>query len=459
MKTRILIPTILCALAALQLWAQSQTGTPLWIYDAGTLIKSSPALAADGTVYFAAGSNLHAVTNNGSVASNKWLFPVGNGEAGSPAIASDGIILVASHGSGFLYAVDSNGAEKWKFPTGGGFGSPAIAADNTIFTSAVGDCYAVKPDGSELWKYPIGGAVKFGSPSIGASGVVFVPSPQVATFYSFTPAGGERWHFTFEYPNEPRDSAAIGANGTIFLPADGIYAFSEIGSNIWTAYINQFVPSSPAIGPDGTIYVTVPTYEPPFLCYGFSLCALNSSGAIAWQFNTNRACRNVAGTTPAIDSSGVIYFVYFDTLFALRSNGTLLWAYSVQGDPADPNTYSYTAPAIGADGTIYATFGSKLYAIANTNGLADSAWPMYRGNARHTGKIEKPALKQPKKRADANFEFQLFAQLGQTNVIETTTNLNMWTSLTSVVVTTVPQPVVDLSASNHPTRFYRSSTP
>jgi len=84
---------------------------------------------------------------------------------------------------------------------------------------------------------------------------------------------------------------------------------------------------------------------------------------------------------------------------------------------------------------------------------------MYRGNYRHTGKIEKPAVQQPKKRADANFEFQLYAQLGQTNVIETTTNLSNWTSLTSVVVTTVPQPVVDLTASNHPARYYRSIAP
>ena len=84
---------------------------------------------------------------------------------------------------------------------------------------------------------------------------------------------------------------------------------------------------------------------------------------------------------------------------------------------------------------------------------------MYRGNARHTGKSEKPALQQPKKRADTNFEFQLYAQLGQTNVIETTTNLSIWTSLTSVVVTTVPQPVVDLTASNAPARHYRTLAP
>ena len=106
------------------------------------------------------------------------------------------------------------------------------------------------------------------------------------------------------------------------------------------------------------------------------------------------------------------------------------------------------------------TRGNRLYAVATgTNGPADSPWPMFRGNYRHTGKIEKPALLQPKKRADANFEFQLYAELGQTNVIETSTNLSTWTSLTSVVATTVPQPVVDLTASNAPSRLYRSVAP
>ena len=119
-----------------------------------------------------------------------------------------------------------------------------------------------------------------------------------------------------------------------------------------------------------------------------------------------------------------------------------------------------TSPVIGPDGTLYAALGTTLYALATgTNGPADSPWPMYRGNYRHTGKVEKPALKQPRKRADANFEFRLYAQLGQTNALETTTNLSVWTSLTNVVVTNVPMDVVDFTASNSPARFYRVRSP
>jgi hypothetical protein len=68
-------------------------------------------------------------------------------------------------------------------------------------------------------------------------------------------------------------------------------------------------------------------------------------------------------------------------------------------------------------------------------------------------------LKQPQKRADGNFQFQLDGQLGQAFAIEGSTNLANWTSLTSVVAVTLPVEVADLTATNAPVRFYRASSP
>ena len=120
---------------------------------------------------------------------------------------------------------------------------------------------------------------------------------------------------------------------------------------------------------------------------------------------------------------------------------------------------TYTSPAIGPDGTIYVTFGNTLYAIYNTNKLADSPWPMYRQNARHTGKVEKPSLQQPKKRADANFQFQIYAQLGVTNTVQASPDLSTWSALADVAITNVPMDFIDLDASNFPSRFYRTLGP
>jgi len=82
---------------------------------------------------------------------------------------------------------------------------------------------------------------------------------------------------------------------------------------------------------------------------------------------------------------------------------------------------------------------------------------MYQQNARRTGKIERPALKPPQKRSDANFDLQLFPQqVGLNYRIETSTNLNTWTSLTSFVATTFQVDFADLTATNSPTKFYRA---
>ena len=147
-------------------------------------------------------------------------------------------------------------------------------------------------------------------------------------------------------------------------------------------------------------------------------------------------------------------------MFAFTPQGNTQWVFAV---PYDGSTGQippvFSSPAIGPDGTVYACFQNTLYAIVGTNKLADSAWPMYRQNLRHTGKVEKPSLNQPQKRSDGGFQFQLQGELGQGYTVLGSTNLNTWTSLTSFVATTVPMDVVDFTATNFPVRFYRASSP
>jgi hypothetical protein len=163
-------------------------------------------------------------------------------------------------------------------------------------------------------------------------------------------------------------------------------------------------------------------------------------------------------TCPAVDSAGTIYCAAYNRLFAFSPDGNVKWSFVNGNSSGDLNTYSYTFPTIGPDGTIYATFGSKLYAFAGTNALGDTPWPMYRQNPRHTGKVEKPSLQKPQKRSDANFQFQLFGQISNSFNIESSTNLSTWTSLTSLVATTLPMDIVDLTATNAPLRFYRAAS-
>lgn len=74
-----------------------------------------------------------------------------------PALTANGEILVGSADHN-LYAIDSLGNLKWKFPAGGQVFSPTVASDGTIyFQSADGKLYAVEDtsnNGGLLGQWP-----------------------------------------------------------------------------------------------------------------------------------------------------------------------------------------------------------------------------------------------------------------------------------------------------------------
>jgi outer membrane protein assembly factor BamB len=160
----------------------------------------------------------------------------------------------------------------------------------------------------------------------------------------------------------------------------------------WSFNLDAKTDSSPAIGPDGTIYVG--DFKGKFL-------ALNPEGSRKWEFSTGHGWNLGVEikSSPAIGADGTIYFGCRDNLFyALRPDGKQKWAFktgawvdsspAVAGDGSvcfgswDHNFYCLdqqgsekwrfqtggaidSSPAIGDDGVIY--FGShdkKFYALA-----------------------------------------------------------------------------------------------
>ena len=106
-----------------------------------------------------------------------------------------------------------------------------------------------------------------------------------------------------------------------------------------------YIFSSPAIGPDGTIY---------FGSWDKNFYAYNPDGTKKWSYQLGA----VEFSSPIIGADGTIYFGDYDkNLYALNPNGTKKWTYNTNG-------YIPSSPAIGADGTLY--FGDEdgnLYAI------------------------------------------------------------------------------------------------
>lgn len=451
MNAKALLGSLVSLLAAAWCSAQPQPGTVLWTYDIPA--SCAPALASDGTIYVGNYYGLHAITNAGTSASIKWAFPATSVRGIS--IALDGTIFLAT-ASQYFYAVNPGGSQKWAYTfEGNGSSQPAIGHDGTIYVVADGSLYALTPAGTKKWSYAIGS--NGGVPAIAANGTVYVRVNEGATnFYAVHPNGTLKWAASltrgfFFGGADPSIPIEIGTDGTVLVGSGGLHALTSSGTQIWFNNTNNFVGA--VVGTDGTIYSGGSEDA--------TLYALSPAGEYKWHINFPLRCVFrfcTSPTTPAMDAGGTLYYTASNSIFAVNSAGQLQWVVP-HPNPGNHPVLEATSPVIAPNGTIYATLTNRLFAIAGTNGPANAPWPMYQQNSRRTGKVEKPALLNPQRRNDANFQFQLHWLLGQTNVIETSTNLTSWTALMDVVVTNVPLDVVDLTASNSPMRFYRAISP
>jgi outer membrane protein assembly factor BamB len=196
----------------------TSNGATRWWKSTGA-ISTSPAIAADGTIYVGADDGLYAFLPDGTKAWGPTSFGTGAFVRASPAIAADGTIYVGTDLS-TLEAVNPDGTKRWTYTTAGmGIvrSSPAIANDGTIYFGTRDDkLYAVHPNGTLSWTFPTGGNVD-SSPAIGADGTVYVGSDDFK-LYAVRPNGTEL--FSVATTNFVRGGVAIGRNGTVYVGSD-----------------------------------------------------------------------------------------------------------------------------------------------------------------------------------------------------------------------------------------------
>jgi len=343
-------------------------GTEKWNFLTSGVIASSPAIGADGTIYIGSGTGdykLHALRPDGT---EKWYFTTGSDVDSSPAIGLDGTIYVGSYDD-YIYAINPDGSEKWRFYVAHYVqSSPAIGTDGTIYVGSGSPhkLFAINPDGSMKWSFTAGGEISYSSPVIGLGEIIYIGSAD-QYLYAINPDGTLKWSY---FIGGTTNSPAIGTDGTIYVGSTNgyLYALYPDGTPKWTFLAGGSV-GSPAIGLNAIIYVGA----------GGTLYAVSSNGSPIWAYSTGSICTS----SPAIGGDGTIYVESSNYLFAINPNGSPKWNFVAGGSLCS------SSPAIGSDGTIY--FGSndyKLYAIySESGGLANSQWPMFHRDPKHTGNI------------------------------------------------------------------------
>ncbi len=353
--------------------AFAQEGTQRWSFEAGSYVDTAPALSGEGIIYIGSwDDNVYAVQPDGT---EQWHFDTG-ADVGRPLVVADDGTVYAANDDGQVYAFDPEGQLQWTFDPGTGRpveGDMALGADGTLYVGIGVVVHAVLPTGNEFWSKEMEGTVR--GLSIGIDGNIYV-STSSSIFIALSPSGDQQWSFDpgrgVDYP------AAVAADGTIYLGTgdrnhDNFFALHPDGSLKWSANLGDN-RNSPALAPDGSIYVPV---EVPFTPQGFLVKVDPEDGSEIWRHEVDGSVT----TTPAVGADGVVYFgTDSEKLFSVNADGTERWTFDVGHD-------TVCSPTIAPDGTLY--LGSResvLYAVrTSSQGLAASAWPKRQGDLRNTG--------------------------------------------------------------------------
>ena len=242
------------------------------------------------------------------------------------------IACVACGGGGEGQTVDPR--TLWIFETDAGidFGAPALSQDEgtvyfgTSYQRSLTEDYGLyalnSTTGALVWKYHTGDSIVSSVPVVDSQGSIY-----------------------FVVDNRPSFSTTV---------LDELIKVDSMGSFIWSFDLNPshatFIgkgSSSPAIGPDGTVYAA-----------GDALYALSPDRTLKWSAGSSS---ELFRSSPIVASSGTVYLGYynFDLTAFDPTDGGIEWSV-----PDIPYEYNFGSPAIGQDGTIYlGTDQSKIHAV------------------------------------------------------------------------------------------------
>lgn len=251
--------TVYVGTDAKKLFAISPAGAVVFRLELAGEADTAPALAPDGAVVVAAGSEVLSVRRGGDIA---WRFTARGKVFTAPAIAPDGLVVVGSQDD-HVHALGPGGRLAWSVDLGADVdGAPAIADDGSIYVGTDrGDVVKLGPRGELAWRVPVGGFVR-GALSVARNGDVLAgtygPVPRVVRV---TPAGEVRGAFAIRGTGAREfgihGGPLEGADGVLYFGAqdDAVYAVGTDGAQLFRYETRADVDAPVTMLSDGSLVV------------------------------------------------------------------------------------------------------------------------------------------------------------------------------------------------------------
>lgn len=248
-------------------------GTQLWqarVNAPGDTADDNPPqlCAADGVVYAMRNSVFALRASDGHVL---WTAPAGNDGYG-PLAADAARVYVGDLLAGLHALSARDGSAAWLFHDRARGANPApltpVAAGPVVYAEdGTGSVYALRAgDGSEIWRYR--GSLESNDSSFGsahpspAAGTVLITAVSHGILALRPKDGSLQWRAAPPGPLEPdvtsTSSPGLGAGlACVSYPETGARAVRiSDGALLWDYAYSRFGINTPAVGPDGTVYLT-----------------------------------------------------------------------------------------------------------------------------------------------------------------------------------------------------------
>lgn len=271
-------------------------------------IRAGAAVTPDGTVVW--GTIGRALRGGSSTGGDKWRLGVDGAVVGTLAVGRDSTTYAGTE-AGSVYAVDTDGKQRWRVRLGDGRAvrsAPAVGQDGTVYVgSDEGRLFALDPaTGDTKWSFPTQGALT-AAPTVGANGLIYLGSND-GRLYVLTADGRAQAQFQADGPID-FSAPAIGADGTLY-----------VGTRSGTLYaLKEGAPLTPAASPTPAVATPAPAALPSgtvpsgfafIRCASGRIYALNSDGSIG-QYITSPAA---LGSGPILQSSDTVPTALIDAV-------------------------------------------------------------------------------------------------------------------------------------------------